>query len=265
MLQIERQEKILQYINNNKRTSTEQLATELGVSQPTIRRDIDSLDKRGLIRKVHGGAISVHSTSLHEIPYSDKVNVNEPIKQKIGAAAAKLIEPNDIIILDSGTTTLEVAKNIVKPNITVLTNDIKISEELALKDNVQTLVCGGLLHNSVYTLTGNMPVDFFKKFHVNKLFLGCDALDFSFGLSDRSNETADVKRAMIGAAYETILVTDSSKLNKKAFCYVCELSTINTIIIDKLEKKELYFLKEKGIHVIQTDISDRFQEILGTV
>ncbi len=256
MLQIERHEKIVQYINEIQKTTTEQLAEQLNVSKPTIRRDIDTLSKAGLIRKVHGGAVAVSSTSLHEIPYSNKQNTNASAKQKIGIAAARLIESGDIIILDSGTTSLEVAKNLDKPEITVLTNDIKIAMELAVKDNVQTFVCEGRLNTPVYTLSGSAPIEFFKKVHVNKLFLGCDALDFSFGISDSNSETAEAKKAMIHAADEVILITDASKIGKKTFCYVCDISNIHTIITDTLDDIALRIFKENGTDVILTDYLD---------
>lgn len=253
MLQIERHEKIVQYINEIQKTTTEQLAEKLNVSKPTIRRDIDVLSRAGLIRKVHGGAVAISSTSLHEIPYSNKENINASAKQKIGIAAARLVESGEIIILDSGTTSLEVAKNLNKSDITVLTNDIKIAMELAVKDNVQTFVCEGRLDTPVYTLSGSAPIEFFKKVHVNKLFLGCDALDFSFGISDRNIETAETKKAMTHAADEVILITDSSKIKKKAFCYVCDIATINTIITDTLDDSSLRAFKEYGVDVILTN------------
>lgn len=263
MLQIERHQKIIEYINKAKQVTTDQLAEALNVSKPTIRRDIDVLSRNGLICKVYGGAASLNEASLREIPYSEKATVNASAKQKIGVAAAKTVETGDIIILDSGSTTLEIAKNLTQPNITVLTNDIKIAMELSSRNNIQTIMCGGALQNSVFTLTGNTSVEFFKKVHVNKLFLGCDALDLTFGISDRSAETAAVKQAMIQAADKVIVTTDYSKLDKKVYCYVCGLSEIDLIILDKADDRYLKAFKENVIEAVLTDNKDLQKEVLA--
>jgi DeoR/GlpR family transcriptional regulator of sugar metabolism len=253
MFQIERQQKILHFINSAKKANTEELALEFGVSKVTIRRDIDILAQKGLIFKTHGGAVSSNSTFLHEIPYSGKAVVNLAAKKAIGAAAAQMIENGDIIILDAGSTTLEIAKNIGKNDVTVLTNDIKITMELAAKRNVHVMVCGGNLNSPVYTLTGSISVNFFKKIHVNKIFLGCDAVDLEFGVSNRTYEEVDLKLAMINAADEVIMVTDNSKLNKKVYAFLCDVSAIDKLIINDIDEKTKKALIERGVEVIVTD------------
>jgi DeoR family fructose operon transcriptional repressor len=250
MFQIERQEKILQFINNAKKANTEQLAGEFGVSKVTIRRDIDILSQRGLIFKTHGGAVSSSSTFLHEIPYSGKAVVNLAAKKAIGYTAAQMVENGDIIILDSGSTTLEIAKNIRKNEVTVLTNDIKIAMEFSGRPNVRVMVCGGTLNSSVYTLTGNNSVEFFNRIHVNKTFLGCDAVDLEFGVSNRTYEEVDIKRAMIKAADEVIMVTDDSKLHKKVFAYLCDISSIDKLVINKIDDKTKKAFMERTVEVL---------------
>lgn len=253
MFQIERQEKILQYINESKKANTEQLADIFQVSKVTIRRDIDALAEKGLILKTHGGAVSLNGTLLHEIPYSSKATSNMAAKKAIGLAAASLIEDGDIIILDSGSTTLEIAKNIRQSDVTILTNDLKIAMELTHKNNIQVMVCGGNLNLSVYTLTGNMSINFFERLHVNKTFLSCDAMDIKFGISNRTYEEADIKTAMIHAADEVIMVADKSKLNKRVFCKLCDFSDINKLIIDSLDIEDRTVLTEIGVEVMVTD------------
>jgi DeoR/GlpR family transcriptional regulator of sugar metabolism len=252
MFQIERQEKILQFINAAKKANTEQLAKEFGVSKVTIRRDIDFLYKSGLIYKTHGGAVSSGSTSLHEIPYSGKAIVNLATKKAIGYVAAQMIENGDIIILDAGSTTLEIAKNIRKKEVTVLTNDIKIAMELAPKPNVHVMVCGGNLNGPVYTLTGNISVNYFKRLHVNKTFLGCDAVDIEFGISNRTYDEVDVKLAMIKAADKVIMVTDNSKLHKKVFTYLCDISAIDKLVINEIDDKTKKAFIDRSVEVLIT-------------
>lgn len=250
MFQIERQEKILQYINEVKKADTEQLAKRFHVSKVTIRRDIDILAQKGLILKAHGGAVSFHSTFLHEIPYQRKAVTNSEAKQAIGLAAARMIESGEIIILDSGSTTLEIAKNMENVNITVLTNDIKIAMELTNKPNIRVVVCGGTLNSPVYTLTGNVAVDYFKHIHVNKTFLGCDAVDIDFGVSNRTFEEVEIKRAMMSAADEIIMVTDSSKLDKRVFAFLCNISEIDKLIINEIDDNNRKAFTERNVELV---------------
>lgn len=253
MFQIERQEQILDYINNTQTANTGELAEHFHVSKVTIRRDIDALAAKGLVVKTHGGAVAISNSPLYEIPYSQKVEHNPSAKKSIGIAAAACIKDGDIIILDSGSTTLEIAKNITQKNVTVVTDDIKIAMELSCKNNVTVIVCGGTLSDPVYTLTGNMSVSFFSRLHVNKTFLGCDAVDLDFGISNRTYEEVDVKSAMIHAADEIIMVTDNSKLDKKVFCYLCDISSIDKLIINKIDERNRRGFIEKGVEIIVTE------------
>ncbi|RUS47087.1 DeoR/GlpR family DNA-binding transcription regulator [Cohnella sp. AR92] len=250
MFQIERQEKILQYINKKKKANVNELSDIFEVSKVTIRRDLDELSEKGLVVKTHGGVMSILNKFSYEIPSSSKQESNLEAKRRIGAEAAKLIEDGDIVIFDAGSTTLEVAKNIKNQEITVLTNDIKISMEMAHKRSIKLMVSGGILNESVYTLVGDQTVEFFEKVHVNKTFLGCDAIDLSFGISNRTMEEVETKRAMIEAAEEVIMVTDSSKLNKKVFCHLCEISEIDKLIINEIDDVYKRELEKKGVEVI---------------
>jgi DeoR/GlpR family transcriptional regulator of sugar metabolism len=254
MFQIERQEKILRFINESQKANTDELANAFSVSKVTIRRDIDLLASKGLLLKTHGGAVSVKWSFIREIPFSAKAEINLSAKKAIGIAAAQLIENGEIIILDSGSTTLEIAKCINNTDVTVLTNDIKIAMELAAKPNVHVIVSGGNLDSTVFSLIGSIPINFFKDIHVNKTFLGCDAVDLKFGISDRSFESCVVKRAMMQAADEVIMVTDSSKLNKRVFTHICDISAINKLIIDEIDEQDKKAYIEKGVKIITTSV-----------
>ena len=114
-------------------------------------------------------------------------------------------------------------------------------------------MCGGTLSDPVYTLTGNNATDFFSRLHVNKTFLGCDAVDLDFGISNRTYEEVDIKSAMIQAADEIIMVTDNSKLDKKVFCHLCDISAINKLIINTIDDRNKRGFTEKGVEIILTD------------
>lgn len=249
MFQIERQKKLLEFIQEKHTVTNTMLTHAFNVSPATIRRDIDALAEKGSIVKTHGGAVSVSNSLTIETPYTHKLIQNQHEKRAIGKKAASLILDNDVIILDAGTTTLEVARNITQHNITVVTNDIKIAVELAEKSNITVYIVGGVIRSS-YTLTGNNVTAFLQKLHVNKCFLGCHAISLEFGVSNNTFDETANKIAMMEAADETILVTDSSKLHKKVFSYVCDTSAINKLIINQIDDVTLKALQEKGTEVI---------------
>ncbi len=253
MFQIERQDKLLQYINKKKKATIDQLADELGVSKVTVRRDISAISEKGLIIKTHGGVMALDSSLSHEIPFANKSVINIEEKKRIGRLAASLIEDKDIIILDSGSTTLEVAKSVEAKEVTALTHDINIATESIHKNNINLIVSGGVLDKSVYTLTGNQTVDFYRKVHVNKTFLGCDAIDFEFGISNRTMEEVGIKRAIMDSADEIIVVTDSSKFSRRVFFFLCDVSSINKLVIDKIKEIDKNRLEDRGVEVLIAD------------
>lgn len=250
MFPLERREKIVEYINKKNKASVKELSEYLNVSDVTIRRDLDELTKKGLAVKTHGGALSVYNKLSYEIPYEEKFSANADKKRKIGKAASKIVEDNDVIILDSGSTTFEIVRHLNRNNITVITNDIKIAMEVARKQGISLIVAGGILERPVYTLIGPTTEDFFSKVHVNKTFLGADAISLDFGLSNRTMQEVPIKRSMIEAAEEVILVADHTKLNKKVFAFLCAMDKIDKIIIDKISDEMKKDLIEKGIDVI---------------
>ena len=254
MFAIERHEKLLDYINQKKKASVKELSNCFNVSRVTIRRDLEELSQRGLVIKTHGGVLSINNNFSSEIPYERKFSLNMEAKKKIGHTAALMVEENDVVILDAGSTTLEIAAHL-RPlkNITVITNDLKIAMTLAHKPGITLIVTGGMQEKSVYTLTGSAAEEFFSKVRVNKTFLGADAISLDYGITNRTIQEIPVKKAMMKSAEEIILVADHSKLNKKVFAFLCELKDINKIVIDKIDCEAKKALMEIGIQVMVAD------------
>lgn len=253
MFQIERQEKILSYINEKQKVSTKELSDVFEMSAVTIRSDINSLARRGLIIKSHGGALSIQSLMSLEIPSVRKFQQNVENKQQIAALAVEMIRDDDVIILDAGSTTLEIAQRIHSNHVTVITNDLKVSVALAEKTNISLLVTGGQLIPSVYTLAGADTIDFFSRVKVNRLFLGCDAFDFSWGISNRTMQEIAVKQAMINASKQVIVVADHSKFDHQVFAHVCDLERIHALITDSIQPEQREQLEQRGIRVYTPD------------
>lgn len=250
MFRIERQEKILEYINEKQHVKTQELADLFQASVVTIRNDISELASRGLVIKTHGGALCCQHSPNMEIPSVIRLQENIESKQVIAEVAAAMIEDGDVIILDSGSTTLEIAKRIHAQNVTVLTNDIKIASVLAERGGISVMVTGGTLLPAVYTLVGAQALELFTTVRVKKLFLGCDAVDFEWGISNRTFEEIQVKTAMMNAAQEVIAVVDCSKFNRQVFAQLCGMEAINTFITDRISASDRERLESLGVRVM---------------
>lgn len=241
MYKIERQEKILNYINKENRASITELSEMFQVSKVTIRSDVDELEEKGLVNKTHGGVVSKTIGISSEIPYELKSQNNIKEKQRIAREALKYIKEDDVIIIDSGSTTFWLAERLPE-GITVITTDILLAVEIIKsKKDIRIVMPGGEVEKSVYTLEGIDSIRYFESLHADKLFLGCDALDLEFGVSDRSRKCAATKKAMIEASTEVFLLTDSSKFESKLASKVCPLEKVDILIVDSIKDE----LKEK--------------------
>lgn len=253
MFAIERQQEILQYINEFGKADVNELSKHFKVSNVTVRRDIAQLSKKGLVIKTFGGVISVENSLTSEIPYESKSHASTNEKMMIGRKASELINDNDVIILDSGSTTFELAKSINNKRITLITNDIKIGMEAACKNEINLIIAGGIIEKSLFTLIGPTTEQFLSKVHVNKTFLGADAISLDSGITNRTMEEIPIKKAMINAAEEVIMLADSSKLRKTVFYSLCDLKCIDKLIIDKIDDKMKKALNDAGVEVIIAD------------
>ncbi len=253
MFQIERQEKILEYVNNVSKVTINELSSMFGMSLVTIRADVKDLAKRGLLIRTHGGALSVQQGINSEIPAGIRSILNVESKQLIAQAASELITNGDIVILDSGSTTLEIARRISARNVTVITNDLKIGALIADRGDISLIMTGGVQMPLVYSLIGSDTIDFLKRIKVNKLFLGCDAIDFDWGISNRSVQEVAVKKTMMEAARDVIAVADHSKFEKKVFAHLCNLQYLDMLITDKLSPERIEQLVHAEVKVLVAD------------
>ena len=231
MLVLERRRWIETQIANKGKIDIEGLAKQLDVSSMTIRRDLAELEKAGKAIRTYGGAVSPTSL-IGETPYASKKGQNIYEKQLIANKALTIIPENASILLDSGTTTIEVAKRLKqRDDITIITNDIKIAAEL-IDSQLKVIVTGGELQNNVGALYGWPTQEILKNMHVDIFFLGAHAIDVNAGVTAPTFEKALIKRMMMEAAEQTWLLADSSKFNKKAFSTVCSFESLEGMITD---------------------------------
>jgi DeoR/GlpR family transcriptional regulator of sugar metabolism len=251
MISDQRHQTIINLLEDLGAVTVSDLVKEFKVSEMTIRRDLDILENQGLLRRVHGGAVSRRGRS-YEPPFMLRTSENLENKIRISQAAANLIQNGDSITLDVGTTTLEIARHLQnKQDLTVITPSLQIANELINPPGIRLILTGGILRIGELSMVGHLAERIFEDFFVDKLFLGAGAVDLKAGVSEFNIEDALVKRAMIKSAKSVVLVADSSKFHQVAFTSIVPLSDIHTIITDKdLDPHLGAQIQAKGIELI---------------
>lgn len=250
ILTIERRTKTLDLLNSNGQVSVTELSRIFNVSEVTIRNDLAHLEKKGLLIKTRGGGIKTQRVGIDQ-HLNEKAKICSREKQAIGRKAASLINDGDTVIIDSGTTTLEVAKNLKDiRNLTVVTNALNIASQL-INDQIRLILLGGLLRNESLSLIGPIPESSIKNFYCDKLFVGVDGIDSRAGIFTPNPEEAELNRLMIESSKEVIVVADSTKFKRKSFAFIAPMSKVDTIITDsKIPEDELRNLRNIGVNTI---------------
>jgi DeoR family transcriptional regulator of aga operon len=232
MMAEERRTQILQIVRSAGRVRVNDLASRFSTSAVTIRNDLNDLHQRGMVLRSHGGAV-LPDTILRESPVHERLNANSDEKRRIGAMAATLINDGETIILDSGTTTLEIARQIKrKQGLHIITNGVNIAAELLDARDVQTFIIGGTVRGESASISGRFSEEMFDQFSADKLFLSGAGCDLEFGVSGANLEETMVNRAMMRIAREIILVADASKFSKRSMSRIAPFAEIDTVISD---------------------------------
>lgn len=259
MLQLatERQDQIERFIREHRRATVGELSHFFKVSEPTIRRDLEKLEGSGKVRRSHGGALALESAAP-EPPVLQRLQVCPEEKFQIGQVAAHLIQDGDTIFLGSGTTTLEVARNLAgKRNLTVITNALTVANQLAANEDITLIMTGGVLRHSETSLTGHLVEQTLKELRADKVFISIRSISLEEGLtSDDFLETL-TDRAILGFARQVILVADHTKFDKTSTVRVAPITAVQTIVTDdKVPPETIRQLGELGIQVIQATTED---------
>jgi DeoR/GlpR family transcriptional regulator of sugar metabolism len=252
VLPSQRRQAVLRRLAAHGEAGFTELAEEFGVSEMTIRRDLESLEADGLARRVRGGAISVVSGS-YEPPLSVRAATASGAKAAIGSAAAALVNEGDTVIIDVGTTTLELARALHgRRGLTVVTASLPIAVELGNDPDVRVLVTGGEVRHGELSLAGGMAEDAFTGFNCDLAFIGVAGVCATPGLTEYNPGDARVKRAAIGAARRTIVLADSSKLGRVAFATVAPLSAVDVLVTDAVaEVPATAAIAAAGVQIIE--------------
>jgi DeoR/GlpR family transcriptional regulator of sugar metabolism len=251
MLPNQRREKILELIREDGHAKVMDLSRIFKVTEVTIRQDLERIEKEGFIVREHGGAyLKDIDSNVRNFSLQNQENIAE--KVAIARKAVEFITDGDTIILDSGSTTTEIAKLLANyRNLTVITNALNIALILGAQMGITVIVTGGEFKAPTLSLTGQKAADFFQSLHVDKLFLATAGIALKSGLTYPGISDICVKRAMIESANETFLVADSTKIGKSSFASLGALSLINYLITDsKITADDIKWLKNYDVQFV---------------
>ena len=228
-----RKQEIVDMVNSNGRATVNELCTYFNVSPATIRTDLNELERMGILKRTHGGAISNSSISNYEPTSQEKEEQYVAQKKAISLAALDYVKPGDTIAIDTGTTTLVFAKAIVNiPNLTVITNDLHIAMFLEQSVNTTVIMLGGYIRRHFHCTMGQSVVDALAPLHIDTTFLATNGISTDRGLSTPNMEVANIKKEMIKNSQNVVLLVDSSKIGKNALATFATLNEVDVLITD---------------------------------
>jgi len=247
MLAIERRSQILTALETEARVLVPDLAKKFNVTEETIRRDLDKLQKEGVLKKTYGGAIRIGPAT--ELPYRIRAEANKTQKLKIAEKISKLIKPSENIMLDASSTCVHIARKLKDKDklTTIITNSVEILMECSTSDNINAISTGGVLRGSSLSLIGSCAVHVLNQLTADKAIISCKGLDFEKGIMESSLEEAEIKRAMANNAEQLILAVDSSKFNRKSFAITLDLRRVYTVVSDHVPEEWARFFDENNI------------------
>ncbi len=226
------------------------LAREFETSQVTIRKDLEHLHAHGLIHRTHGGALPAREGALEDPTLREKEKLHHKEKLRIAAIAAAMVQEGQVVILDSGTTTTEIARALRKfRSLTIVTNAVNIAAELS-GTSVEVILTGGTLRKNSFSLVGPIAEETLHRLHADLLFLGVDGFDVHYGLSTPNLLEAKVNRVMVEIAKRKVAVCDASKFGRRSLSLIAPTSVLDEVITDRgTPKADVRALKKAGIEV----------------
>jgi DeoR family transcriptional regulator, aga operon transcriptional repressor len=249
----ERRRRILELLDAQERVTVDELVDRFGVSAVTIRGDLDALASLGAVVRSHGGALR-RSDAHDDVPITVKETLHHAEKVRIGHAAAQMISDGETVILDSGSTTAEIARQIrflKLRSLNVITNALNIAMELANLPHVRLIMIGGVLRQMSYSLAGPPAEQTLRGLHADRVFLGVDGLDAEIGLMTPDVVEAQLNAVMIQVSREVIVVADASKFERRSLSVIAKVDAVHKVITDSRTSPEvLAALRARSVEVI---------------
>ena len=249
----ERQEHIARIVEEHGRARVGELAARFHVSAVTIRKDLLVLETEHRLVRAHGGAIAM-DRSRPELAFEIRERLQGDEKQRIGAAGAALVHEGESIVMDASTTALSVARHLKArggwSQLTVITNGLRLAEELAGHPGIVVLLLGGRVRWEALSVVGQLGDGLFGRINVQKAFLGAAGFTLESGLSDATDEEAQIKRSMVAAAREVIAIVDHTKWERAAFATFCPTDKVGIVLTDERAPAEMVrALSGRGVDV----------------
>jgi DeoR family transcriptional regulator of aga operon len=246
----DRIDKVMEILAIKGYRSVTELSADLNVSEGTVRRYLDRLEEKDLVRRTHGGAYS--GQDITEVDYRVRETVRRTEKEAIGRLAWTLIQPGDSIFVDAGSTAAHLAAAMDNSRrITVVTNSTIVLQILESRPNIDTILIGGKAHGPSHSLVGPLAEEAVKQFHFSKVFLGASGIDLEEGLTQSNVEEVPIKKRVAANSEEVIVLADSSKFNRNVFVTFLPLERVNVIVTDTGVSPEFRkALEERNIRVL---------------
>ncbi|SCP96668.1 DeoR/GlpR family DNA-binding transcription regulator [Anaerobium acetethylicum] len=251
MLAIERKNEILAILQKEQRVLVSELSQKYEVTEETIRRDLEKLEKEGFVKKTYGGAVLNTNTNI-DLPLRIREKTNKKEKQIIAKMVSNLIDDGDTIMLDSSSTSLMIARNLKQlKNLTVITNSVEVLLELAGNKGITVISTGGTLRDSTMSLVGRNAERTLQNFNVDKVVLSCKGVSIDKGITESNEAETEIKSRMRECAKMMILAIDSSKFDFISFVTAMDFRKGDIVVTDVMpDEKWLKYFEEKGVQVV---------------
>jgi DeoR family transcriptional regulator of aga operon len=248
----ERQNQIVELLLRKERLTVADICKTFSISEATARRDLDALDEQGLLQRVHGGAIPVRRATP-EAPILERRQEQAEAKKRIGRGAAELVKDGETIFLGSGTTVLEVAKNLhERKDLTVITNSLPVVNMLVGLPNISMVVPGGLLRDSELSFIGHITEKALAEVRADTVIIGIRGLSLEAGMTNDYLPETLTDRAILSIGGKVVIVADHTKCGVISTAFVAPLTSLNTLVTDdKTDPDFITALEQQGIRIIQ--------------
>lgn len=247
----ERRKSILDMLKNGDKVKVADLSRSFNISEVTIRNDLTELEHSGMLQRVHGGAVGTQK-AYYNMSLNDRMSTNKEEKRQIAKAVVSMISEGDTLMLDSGTTTFLVARELADiKNLTIVTNSLQIAQELSYQNNINVILLGGNLDPQYQFTYGDDAINQLRKYRADKMIIATDGVSAENGLSTYHYLEAEVSRQMIKRANKTIVVADYTKIGREGFARIDDISSINILVTNKnADEEAINLLVKKDIEVV---------------
>jgi DeoR/GlpR family transcriptional regulator of sugar metabolism len=248
---IDRKVEIIKLLEDGGIVKVGDLSKRFGVTDETIRRDLERLESDGVILRTHGGAVLNPKDNGFEPPVLQRETIHLEQKKAIGKYAASMVKEGEIIALDASTTGLQLVKHLPNRPLTILTYSFAIATELIKKKEISVILIGGNLDSDSMAITGKSAENMVERYHVDKFFFSCQGFDYQRGVSEPYESHAQLKKKILAISDKLILIADSSKVQRKSLIRLLGLEDVDLVISDEgIPEHEFFELGNKGINIV---------------